>query len=122
MESLTVSRATFTLPEDYLRDTPEQHLTRILDWTSTAIPVKYREGQKEHGGCLSRKRVFEEFEGEIVDLIVYHATLREHWNRLREILDELDYLASAGHVKVDIAEGIRRAVNLMDYGNEEGKH
>ena len=105
-----------------MTDAPEQHLSRILEWTSTAISAKYVAGQMEHGGCLSMKPVFHEFEGEIVDLIVYHATLREQWERLREILDELDYLASAGHVKVDIAEGIRRAVNLMDYGNEEGKH
>lgn len=113
MDSLKVSRATITLDEDYLRDTPEQHLSRILDWTNNTIPSKYRAGQKEHGGCLSNKSVFKEFEGEIVDLIVYYSTHREQWERLRMMLEMA--------VDTKDIELVHRAINLMDYGNEEGR-
>lgn len=102
-----------TTVEEELGDTPELHVRRIVDWASEAIPKKYHAGQKEHGGCLSNKSVFKEFEGEIVDLVVYYSTHREQWERLRMMLEMA--------VETKDIELVHRAINLMDYGNEEGR-
>jgi hypothetical protein len=62
--------------------TPDQeaHLKRIKENFDTLVDLKYRKGQREHGGDLSSKSaldLLDEAINEAVDQIVYLETVRE---------------------------------------------
>jgi hypothetical protein len=77
-----VSEATQVPP----RDTPEEHLARVLTFVSDRLPPKYRAGQAEHGGVLSEKVVLPHAIEEALDLLTYLATLEEQHVALQAIL------------------------------------
>lgn len=62
--------------------TPEQeaHLKRIKTAFQTKVDVKYREGQKEHGGDLIHNNALAIIDmaiSEAIDMVVYLETFRE---------------------------------------------
>lgn len=56
----------------------EQHLARIKKSFLKEVNLKYRKGQKEHGGNLiDNPNLIDEVMNEAIDLYVYLHTLRE---------------------------------------------
>jgi hypothetical protein len=63
------------------------HLTRILNYLSSAITDKYHRGQQEHGGQLWRKAgMLAHAEAEMLDLCVYIPTLRDQLTEVQTML------------------------------------
>jgi hypothetical protein len=58
----------------------EQHLKRIKTNFTSKVDVKYRAGQKEHGGDLMHNNALALIDmaiAETIDLVVYLETIRE---------------------------------------------
>ena len=72
-----------------LSDDQEKHLRHVTASQSALMEIKYRRGQREHGGdCWKKPGMLAHAQEEVADLAVYLFTLDEQMralaNRLRE--------------------------------------
>jgi hypothetical protein len=74
--------------------------------------AKWRKGQLEHGGDLTRKPVLEEAIAEAVDQMAYLLVLKRQVTFARLLL--ADALATGSR------DSVQQAANLLEFGNPEG--
>ena len=85
---------------------------------------KYRQGQEEHGGDLSRKAVQGHIMEEAIDQAVYLETHMDHLDEidryLQRALESLDKCHCDGQEFRGAYEAIIKAHNILTIGNPEG--
>lgn len=96
-------------------ETPEEHMEVLMDTFRAAWEEKYMKGQREHGGRLWRKRTTDFLVDEVLDFVSYVGVLAPQLNRVEEILEK-GQDGSANQAM----DAIRRALNILRVGNEEG--
>ncbi len=124
MKKAEKDKKLFQSPEGYLQellsgalyriDSPGDHLASILEELPLLIGRKYRDGQDRHGGELYRRRVLEEIQDEIIDLIIYFKTLQYQIELALAILQD----GVSG--MIDPQKACHWAVNILRMGNPEG--
>lgn len=93
------------------------HCNMILSkWRGRIMP-KYNAGQVEHGGRLWRKPMTDAITDEITDLMVYWDT---HLEQHDDVKDQLQYALGALPYDHIAFPYVRRALNIILYGNEDG--
>ena len=105
----------------------EDHLAQLIDDFSMATDLKYRKGQKEHGGNLRRKSTLVFMEEEILDFWTYYHVHKEHISDVVKILDDVLKDDTIESNKDDVfaanealIEAVRKVRNILVIGNEEG--
>jgi hypothetical protein len=91
---------------------PMEHITSILREFEQKAVKKYKKGQREHGGRLWRKAVYELMEGEVLDFVVYYFTAQEQLQVVKAFL-RMGIIHKCPHCL--------QAYNLLTFGNAEGK-
>lgn len=66
----------------------EKHLSDIKASFADEVDVKYRRGQKEHGGNLWDRDVVPDIIDEAIDLYTYAHAQRERQNKMRLVIYE----------------------------------
>lgn len=94
----------------------KNHMRTVCLDTSKAVVVKYKAGQKEHGGNLWRKPVINFMGDELTDHIVYFHVLKQQWKEMEKIAKE------GLNTKVpQAADALVKILNILTIGNAEGK-
>jgi hypothetical protein len=83
-----------------MTDQQEAHLQYIKERFYLKIGVKYRAGQKEHGGNLWEKPTIKNLSEEIIDLQVYFHTLEDHISYCQGLMRTIKDVLSHGEVGV----------------------
>lgn len=97
----------------------DDHAKHVASRAHQKILDKYRAGQAEHGGDLSRKDVREHIGEEITDLNVYWET---HWDHLESIEYHLRAALAnwEGNFGLTATSHIKKALNILTVGNPDG--
>ena len=91
---------------------PEWHVEHVTSRFGNRMRTKYRNGQRQHGGNLSRKQVFPHLLEELVDAAVYAETLDDH---LSTAIIALDHALRLKNWAI-----VEQVKNLLTIGNLEG--
>jgi len=64
----------------------EQHLQDVKEWFTDQVDIKYRAGQREHGGNLWTKPNLPFIMEETIDLVVYAVTMEQNiWDAVEAL-------------------------------------
>jgi len=91
------------------------HAEMLGAWFGKEIAKKYRAGQLEHGGDVTRKPCLRHLQEEVSDMAVYLAVVQEQWARVDKLLE----IAQTCSVE-DRYKYITKARNIISHGNSDG--
>lgn len=96
----------------------EEHLASVKDTILKHMDLKYRVGQKEHGGKLWERNIAREIMGESTDLGVYSTTLLQQYIRFNRGAEYIKVKIRALQVQYEIKKeditGIEMVCDMID--------
>lgn len=76
-----------------------EHALEIAREISENVIEKYKLGQEEHGGYLWERDIVADMTGEIIDQVIYYATLRQQIQEVAVALEKLQDVNFTGGVE-----------------------